>query len=40
MQDSIKDTVFSLDISKLNTGHYFVNLVSHGEVTTKLFVKK
>lgn len=40
LDGSIENTVFSLDISGLNTGQYFVNLISEGEKTTKMFIKK
>lgn len=40
LESSVKKTVFSLDISGLNSGQYFVNLISEGEKTTKIFFKK
>ncbi len=36
---SVQNELFSLDISELQSGQYFVNLVAGEAITTKIFIK-
>ena len=40
LEKNIDNTFFTVDISELNAGQYFVTLVSQNEKNTKIFIKK